>query len=116
MKVSKKVKEEDTKKSIKKTKTNFKGTKNCDSKDFKQMKSGSVFVNNKRSTKVKRKTYSELSLKNAVEAVQTGMSIRKAAHAYGVPDSTLGRKKIHKSSSQKKVMEDQIQFSQKQRN
>lgn len=44
--------------------------------------------------KIKRINYSQIDLNNALNALNTGLSIRKAAAAYVVPPATLSRKEI----------------------
>ena len=53
----------------------------------------SVYVNRPKKQKIKRRQYSPDNLKHAVEALKSGLSLRKAANAFGVPVVTLHRKK-----------------------
>lgn len=55
-----------------------------------------VIVNNNKSSrnkKTRRKNYSSETLQQAIKALDTGISLRKAANAYGVPVATLARRK-----------------------
>ena len=53
----------------------------------------SVYVNRPKKQKIKRRQYSPDNLKHAVEALKSGLSLRKAANAFGFPVVTLHRKK-----------------------
>ena len=53
----------------------------------------SVYVNRPEKQKIKRRQYSPDNLKHAVEALKSGLSLRKTANAFGVPVVKLHRKK-----------------------
>ncbi|XP_068620954.1 uncharacterized protein [Battus philenor] len=53
-------------------------------------------------TKVTRINYSHEDLANALKAINKGISLRKAATAYGVPIATLSRKKRNPETSKQK--------------
>lgn len=73
------------------TKTNRRSVRN--EEHVKIRKKNTVIINNSKKMKVKRKLYSVENLEHALDALKTGLSIRKAALAYGVPVATLARKK-----------------------
>ncbi|XP_076670556.1 uncharacterized protein LOC143369932 [Andrena cerasifolii] len=50
-------------------------------------------LNNAKKKKAKRLNYSPQNLQNAIKALDTGISLRKAAKAFGVPLATLARRK-----------------------
>ena len=66
-----------------------------ESKGNRKNETPKVFVNSGKTSKkkIKRLNYTSEHLDNALKAVNSGVSLRKAASAYGVPTATLGRKK-----------------------
>ena len=86
------------------TKSTKKEAKKKTKKCVKLTRKSFVLVNHckKSKKKVKKKNYSPESLANALKALDTGISIRKAAAAYGIPPATLGRQKRYPGKFKKK--------------
>ncbi|GBP22054.1 hypothetical protein EVAR_18695_1 [Eumeta japonica] len=80
---------------------------NLNDNDSKAPKKGIVLVNTcKKVSKKKRPVrinYSPGDLANALKAIDTGLSLRKAAAAYNVPIATLSRKKGNPETSKQKT-------------
>ncbi|GBP66507.1 hypothetical protein EVAR_85654_1 [Eumeta japonica] len=80
---------------------------NLNDNDSKAPKKGIVLVNTcKKVSKKKRPVrinYSPGDLANALKAIDTGLSLRKAAAAYNVPIATLSRKKENPETSKQKT-------------